>query len=161
MSLDLPPIPDAERSPLVGSLLAILDSQQQRSQQLEETVQPLRDESAVRKGQKPRPSIAPSRLETPPTRPPGGEGDPRPGSAKRSKNACFLTPIAVYLPFPDPPPGAVSQGYEEYLVQELVMEGRVTRYRRERIRTVDGRTLRMPLPDTVLPGRHYGPVLIG
>ena len=161
MPLDLPPIPDAERTPLVASLLAIIDAQQQRIQQLEETVQQLRDEIAVLKGQKPRPTIAPSRLETPPTRSAGGEGTKRPGSAKRSKNACFLTPIDRYLPFPDPPPGSVSSGYEAYVVQELVIQGQVTRYLRERLRTVGGQTLLAPLPDTVRPGSHYGPVLIG
>jgi transposase IS66 family protein len=161
MKLDLPPIPDAERTPLVVSLLAIIDTQQQRIQQLEETVQQLRDEIAVLKGQKPRPTIAPSRLETPLTQPSGGAGAKRPGSAKRSKNACVLTPIEVRLAFPDAPTGSVSQGYEAFVVQELLIQGQVTRYLRERIRTVDGRTLLAPLPDTVLPGSHFGPVLIG
>jgi hypothetical protein len=127
MPLDLPPLPDAERTPLVRALLAILDAQQQRIQQLEQTVQQLRDEIAVLKGQKPRPAIAPSRLETLPTPPPGGEAGKRPGSGKRSKNDGFLAPLEVCLPFTDPPPGSVSNGYEAYLVQELVIEGRVTR----------------------------------
>jgi hypothetical protein len=54
------------------------DTQQQGLQPLEETVQQLRDESAILRGQKPRPKIAPSTLETPPktaTTP----GDKRPG----------------------------------------------------------------------------------
>src|ERR671931_298340 len=158
MPLDLPPIPDAERTPLVASLLAIIDAQQQRIQQLEETVQQLRDEIAVLKGQKPRPTIAPSRLEAPPP-PPPAPGGKRPGSAKRSKNASFLTPVEVTIPFPDPPPGAVRHGYEDYFVQELVLHGQVTRYRRERLRTPDGRTLLAPLPDGVRPGSHFGPIL--
>src|SRR5919197_4117530 len=98
MPLDLPPIPDAERTPLVASLLAIIDAQQQRIQQLEETVQQLRDEIAVLKGQKPRPTIAPSRLETPPTRSAGGGGTKRPGPPQRSKKTFFLTPLDRYLP---------------------------------------------------------------
>jgi hypothetical protein len=53
----------------------------------------------------------------------------------------------VTIPFPDPPPGAVRHGYEDYFVQELVLHGQVTRYRRERLRTPDGRTLLAPLPD--------------
>ena len=65
------------------------------------------------------------------------------------------------IPFPDPPPGAVSQGYEDYVVQELVLEAKVTRYRRERILTPDGHTLLAPLPADVLPGSHFGPSLIG
>ena len=160
MKLELPPIPDAERTPLVEGLLALLDAQQTRIQQLEETVQQLRDEIAILKGQSPRPKIAPSTLETPPKTPPV-PGDKRPGSAKRPKNASFLAPIEVTIPFPDPPPGAVSQGYEDYVVQELVLEAKVTRYRRERILTPDGHTLLAPLPDDVLPGRHFGPSLIG
>jgi hypothetical protein len=160
MKIDLPPIPAAERTPLVDALLAIIDAQQQRIQQVEELVQKLRDEIAILKGQKPRPTIAPSRLETPPPKPPRADGDKRPGSQKRSKKASFLTPQEKIIPFPDPPPGAVGNGYEEYFVQELVIHGQVTRYLRERIVTADGRTLLAPLPDDVLPGSHFGPVLI-
>jgi hypothetical protein len=161
MKLELPPIPAAERTPLVEALLAIIDAQQQRIQQLEETVAHLRDEIAILKGQKPRPQIAPSTLETPPTKPPRPPGDKRPGSAKRSKSATFPTPVEVTLPFPDPPPGSVTQGYEEYFVQELLLRPQVTRYLRQRIRTPEGRTLLAPLPGDVLPGQHFGPVLIG
>jgi Transposase IS66 family len=160
MRLDLPPIPDAERTPLVESLLAIIDTQQQHIRQLEETVQQLRDEIALLKGQKPRPQIAPSRLETPPPKPPPVPGDQRPGSPKRSKNASFPTPVEVKIPFPDPPPGAISHGYEEYFVQELVLQAKVTRYLRERIVTPDGQSRLAPLPDDVLPGSHFGPTLI-
>jgi hypothetical protein len=160
MKFELPPIPDAERTPLVEALLAIIDAQQQRIQELEETVQQLRDEIAVLQGQKPRPKIAPSTLETPP-KPPPAAGEKRPGSAKRSKNTSFLVPVEVTIPFPDPPPGSVSHGYEEYVVQELMLEAKATRYLRERIVTPDGHTLLAPLPDEVLPGSHYGPILTG
>ncbi|HKI30531.1 MAG TPA: hypothetical protein VKA46_01470 [Gemmataceae bacterium] len=66
MKLDLPPILDSERTPLVDALLTILDAQQQQIRIFEETIQQLRDEIAILKGQKPRPTIAPSRLEAPP-----------------------------------------------------------------------------------------------
>lgn len=160
MKLELPPIPDAERTSLVECLMAIIDAQQTRIQHLEDNVQQLRDEIALLKGQSPRPKIAPSTLETPPKTPPA-PGEKRPGSAKRPKNASFLAPIEVTIPFPDPPPGALSQGYEDYFVQELVLEAKVTRYRRERILTADGHTLLAPLPDEVIPGRHFGPNLLG
>jgi hypothetical protein len=161
MKIDLPPIPAAERTPLVEAVLAIVDAQQLRIQQLEETVQQLRDEIAVLKGQKPRPTIAPSRLETPPPKPPPAAGDKRPGSAKRSKNASFVVPVEVKIPFPDLPAGAVSHGYEEYFVQELLLQAKVTRYLRERIVTPEGHTLLAPLPDDVRPGSHFGPGLTG
>jgi Transposase IS66 family len=160
MDLDLPPIPEAERTPLVETLLGIIDLLHQRVQTLEETVQQLRDEIAVLKGQSPRPKIAPSQL-TKPTPLPTAPDQKRPGSDKRAKNASFLTPLEVRIPFPDRPPGAVSNGYEEYLVQELVLEAKVTRYLRERIVLPDGSTRLAPLPDDVLPGLHFGPGLLG
>ena len=55
----LPAIPPEQRTPLVEALLAIIHAQQDRIGQLEETVQQLRDEIAILKGQKPRPQIAP------------------------------------------------------------------------------------------------------
>jgi hypothetical protein len=159
MRIDLPPVPDAERTPLVVALLAIIDGQQQRIRVLEETVQQLRDEIAILKGQKPRPTIAPSTLEQP-RKPPADPGQKRPGSAKLSKKTAALTPIEIVIPFPDPPPGSVSNGYEEYDVQELLLQGQVTRYWRERLVTPDGHTLLAPLPADVLPGSHFGPTLI-
>lgn len=161
MKIELPAIAEAERTPLVEALLALIDAQQQHIQRLEETVGQLRDEIALLKGQKPRPTIAPSRLESPPPKPPPAPGDKRPGSAKRSKTASFPTPIEVTIPFPDPPPGSRSHGYEEYYVQELLIHAKVTRYLRERIVTPGGQTLLAPLPNEVLPGSHFGPTLQG
>src|SRR5258708_36904696 len=112
MRIELPPSPAPERTPLVECLLSILDSQQQRLQQLEETVQQLRDEIAVLKGQQPRPTIAPSRLETPPPKPPAGDAAKRPRSPKRSNNASFLTPSDAKVPFPNPPPVATSHAHQ-------------------------------------------------
>jgi hypothetical protein len=161
MKLELPPIPAAERTPLVESLLALLDAQQQRIQQLEETVQHLRDEIAILKGQKPRPVIAPSRLEAPPPPPPPSSGDKRPGSAKRPKNAQLTIHEEICLPVTSAPPGSTCQGYEPYVVQELEIRGKATRYWRQRVRTPDGGSLLAPLPDDVRPGEHFGPTLIG
>src|SRR5438128_10578378 len=89
MRIEIPEIPAAERTALVEALLAILDLQQQRICQLEETVQQLRDEIAILKGQQPRPQIAPSVLEKPPAATPLPQ-QKRPGSDKRSKNAHLV-----------------------------------------------------------------------
>ena len=87
MKLDVPDIPAEERTPLVEALLALIHVQQDRIQQLEATVQQLRDEVALLKGQKPRPDIQPSLLEAPRPKAPTPEGSKRPGSAKRPKTA--------------------------------------------------------------------------
>ena len=160
MKFDLPVIPEHERTPLVEALLAIIDAQQQRIQQLEETVQQLRDEIAILKGQKPRPKIAPSQLETPPPKPPPTEETKRPGSEKRSKNATLNITREVRVPVPDAPDGSVHLRYEEYIVQELVIEAKATRYLRQRIQLPDGSTVLAPLPADVLEGQHFGPELI-
>src|SRR5947209_5422862 len=93
MKIDLPPIPEAERTPPVVARVALIDTVPQRVRQLGATVQQLRDERAVLKGQRPRPAIAPGRLETPPT--PRGEAAQRPGSARRSENACVPAAAGV------------------------------------------------------------------
>jgi hypothetical protein len=161
MKVDLPPIPDAERTPVVVALLAIIDAQQRRIAFLEEEVQKFRDEIATLKGQKPRPTISPSRLETPPPKPPPAEGEKRPGSQKRSRKDGFLKPQTVVLPFPDRPDGAQTDGYAEYFFQDLVIHGAATLYLRERIVTADDEYLLAPLPDCVPPGGgHFGANLI-
>ena len=102
MDLDLPPITDAERTLLVETLLGIIDLLHQRVHTLEETVQQLRDEIAVLKGQSPRPKSAPRQL-TQPAQVLSAPDPKRPGSDKRATKASFLTAIEVRLPFPDRP----------------------------------------------------------
>ena len=163
MANGLPPLPDIpaeQRTALVEALLAVIRAQQDRIRELEETVQQLRDEIAILKGQKPRPHITASRLEQPAPQPPLAEGQKRPGSQKRPKNAQLTITRELHIPFPEPPTGSVSKGYEEYIVQELVIRAETTRYLRERIVTADGQSLLAPLPADVLPGQHFGPNLI-
>jgi Transposase IS66 family len=162
MANGLPPLPDIpaeQRTPLVEALLGVIHAQQDRIRELEENVQQLRDEIAILKGLKPRPQIAPSRLEQGASRPPLAEGQERPGSQKRPKNAQLTITREIRLPFPDPPAGSVSKGYEAYVVQELVIHAETTRYLRERIVTPAGQSLLAPLPADVLPGQHFGPNL--
>ena len=159
MRILLPEIPEAERTPLVRQLLEIIALQQQRIQQLEERVQQLDDEIARLKGLKARPRIAPSVLETPP-RPPRDPNAKRPGSAKRSKTAQLTITEETVIPLPDVPDGAVFKGYEDFVVQDLILKPRVIRYRREHWLTPEGRSLVAPLPAEVVPGSHFGPDLI-
>jgi hypothetical protein len=152
MPILLPEIPEAECTPLVRLLLDIIRLQQERIQQLE-------DEIVRLKGLKTRPQIAPSALETP-LRPPPQPDAKRPGSAKRPKTAQLAVTEEVILELPDVPPGAVFKGYEDFVVQDLILQPRVTRYRRQRWLTPDGRSLVAPLPADLIPGCHFGPDLI-
>src|SRR6266508_165369 len=151
MPLSLPDIPEHERSLLVLLLLDLIQQQQQRIAQLE-------DEIVRLKGLTPRPDLRPSILETPPppSRPPDAK---RPGSDKRPKNAHLTIHREVVVALADPPPDATFKGYEDYVVQELILEPRATRYRRERWQTADGRIVLAPLPAEVVPGSHFGPTV--
>jgi hypothetical protein len=159
MKIELPEVRPEERTPLVESLLAVIRQVLDHVQQLEATVQQLRDENALLKGQKPRPTISPSQLESPPKPPPPKDGK-RPGSAKRSKNSQLVIPRDVPLHPDQLPPGAVFKGYEPYVVQELFIEAQATRYLRARYELPDGGSVLASLPVEVLPGSHYGPNLI-
>jgi transposase IS66 family protein len=159
MKMELPDVRPEERTPLVESLLAIVRQLLDRVEQLEVTVQQLRDENAILKGQKPRPKISPSRLESPSPAPPPKDGK-RPGSDKRSKNKQLIIPEDVRLHPDHLPPGAVLKDYEPYVVQELTIQAKATRYLRARYELPDGGSVLAPLPADVLPGSHYGPNLI-
>jgi uncharacterized coiled-coil protein SlyX len=166
MRILLPDIPEAQRTPLVQQLLDIIALQQQRIRQLEdqvrlqrERIEHLEDEIARLKGLKARPRIAPSTLETPP-RPPRNPRTKRPGSAKRSKTAGLTITEEIVIPLAHRPEGAIFKGYEDFVVQDLILRPRVILYRRERWLTPDGQSLVAPLPADGIPGSHFGPDLI-
>ena len=148
----LPEIPEADDTPLVRQLVEIIRDQQRRIARLE-------DEIARLKALNARPVIAPSRLEAPAKQPPA-PGRKRPGSEKRSKTASLTITETLVVPLDDKPLGATFKGYEDFVVQDLIIRPRVIRYRRERWLTPTGRTLIAPLPAEVIPGSHFGPDLI-
>jgi hypothetical protein len=161
MGNGLPDIAPEERTPLVVTLLEIIA-------QLREEIQQLRDEIAILKGQKPRPKIRPSQLEqpTPPsqsTETTDPKTKKRPGSDKRSKNAQLTIHNEVIVPVADAPAGSVAVGYEDFIIQDIVLEARNIRYRRQQVRTPDGRMVLAPLPEGVSTPAfpHFGPTLVG
>ena len=86
--IQLPAIVEKERTPLVESLLAIIEQLHEQNRQQAEEIQHLKDEVLILKGEKKRPTFKPSKLdkETEESRK-NSATTKRPGSNKRSKNA--------------------------------------------------------------------------
>src|ERR671913_580269 len=113
----------------------------------------LREEIARLKGHKGRPKIKPSGMgrATP-------ERTPR-AKTRRSKRSTTAERVVheERVLVITAPPGSRFKGYEDFVVQDLRLEARVIRYRRQRWLTPDGRTLVAPLPAGV--EGHFGPEL--
>jgi len=156
MSVPIPVIPESEQTPLVQRLLEIIHQQA-------ELLQQLRDEIAILKGLKPKPKIAPSPLETAPSPKPASDpsaSPKRPGSDKRAKTAELTIHQEVIVKPLQIPPRSQFKGYEDFVVQDLILEPHNVRYRRERWVTPEGTTVVADLPDAVVPGSHFGPDLL-
>ncbi len=143
-------IPENERTPLVLLLIESLNA-------LQEENQTLRDEIARLKGQKPKPNIKPSKLES------RGKkrtksGGKRPGSAKRKKSQTLQIHNTVLIAPKNLPSGSWFKEYNDFLVQGLRFTPFNTLYRLERWESPDGRTF-AGKPPTELNGGHFDPEL--
>lgn len=159
----VPEIPEAEQTPLVGGLVGIIEEQAEQLRQQEELIGRLKDEITVLKGEKKRPRFKASGME----KEAGQEekeseagAKKRAGSEKRSKTELVeiheervIAPEAV-------PAGWRFKGYEDYVVQGLIIRAHNTRYRLERWQTPAGETLLGELPEAVR-GQHFSPELPG
>jgi len=116
--------------------------------------QQLKDEIRRLKGLPPRPPMKPSGMEKATDRPaaeqpnPGDASPPRrrgPGVSKLSIDRTVTLAASA-------PAGSRCKGYEEIIVQDIVLKPEVTLYRRERWTTPDGRTVTADLPPGVVGG---------
>jgi hypothetical protein len=144
-----PDIDDLDVAGLRRLLLQVLEE----NAALRAEVAALREEVRRLKGLKGPPAIKPSK--------PSGmdkatEAKPRGRNKRRRgpKNAR-LTVDEVQVLRAEVPPGSRFKGYEDFVVQDLVIRPRVIRYRRERWLTPEGTTVVAPLPPGTLG--HFGP----
>ena len=161
--LSVPIIPLAERTPTVELLLAIIEHQHATIAALEQRVSALDAEVRRLKHLPPRPNIKPSALdksrdddEPPPSRG-GASARKRPGSNKRRKRVkvhrcVIITPETL-------PEGSRLRSYQDFFVQDLLIEPLNTRYRLARYQTPTGEHLVGKLPE-YLNHAHFGPTLI-
>jgi Transposase IS66 family len=162
MKVTLPDISPEQRTPLVEALLDLMRQVLDRVRQLEETNQQLRDEIAILKGQKPRPPISPSILQLPPSTATPTPTERRRGKPTRPRNSELTIHREVPLHPATLPVGATFQGFEPYVVQDLLLQSDNTRYLRARYALPEGGSLLAPLPAGVVPveGGHFGANLV-
>jgi hypothetical protein len=148
----LPDIPEEQRTEVVSTLLEVIRIQQ-------EALQQLRDEIARLKGQKPKPTIKPSKLEQGLQNNQKDDGTgKRPGSMKRSKTEELQIHETKEIRPEGIPPGSRFKGYQDYVVQDILMKLHNTKYRLENWQTPDNEYLIGKLPEEVKS--HFGPTLI-
>ena len=141
---DLDTLSSAELKALVIALLA-------RVGDLERTVVAQRAEIARLKGLPGRPTIKPSGMENATQPKPSAEtGKPRGGGKKTARRVIHEDRVIKATV----PTGSRFKGYEDFVVQDLVLRPHVTRYRRERWLTSDGQTITAALPAGVTG--HFG-----
>jgi hypothetical protein len=163
--LAAPYVAEADRTPAVMEVLAWGEGLLEMVHRLREEMGHLKDELAVVKGEKKRPTFKPSRMNedagkaASPGRAQNGEPARRPGSEKKSKTwQLKIDHEEVISPVKPIPPGSRFKGYRDFVVQDLVIGSRNTRYRLARWETPDGQTLIGELPPAVRGG-HFGPTL--
>ncbi len=162
MKIELPEIRPEARTPLVEALLEIIRQLLDRVAELETTVQELRDENAKLKGQKGRPDIKPSILESKQSKTEGQEVSKPPRKGRGPKNNQLTIHHEVPLHLANPPTGATFKGFESYVVQDLIIRSDNTKYLRARYQLPGGGSVLTPFPEGVLPveGGHFGAQLI-
>lgn len=141
--------PPEQVTPAVLTLLEIVHHQQ-------EQLQLLRDEIARLKGQKPKPKIKPSKLESGQAKKKRKKKRGRRG--KRSKTSELEIHETLIVPPDEVPEGSRFKGYEDFTVQDIRIELHNTHYRLERWETPTGERLVGKLPSEV-GGVHFGPTL--
>lgn len=115
----------------------------------------LREEVARLKGLKGRPKLKPSGMDKKAAARDKAKRGRKQARCKRGAKRLVVDEERI-IKTPHPA-GSVFKGYEDYIVQEVVLKHLVVRYRRERWLTPAGRSIVAPLPAGVRG--HFGPEL--
>ena len=145
----------------VGRLRAENDKLSGAFTELKAEHQAVKDELARLKNLPPRPPQKPSGMDNATDRGGSGGGDKSAAGEKsrrrRGSQLDKLTIGATVVVGVKAPPGSRHKGYEEIVVQDLSLSPQVTRYRRERWETPEGKTIIAKLDPGIVGG--YGPNL--
>lgn len=140
-----PKIPKDQITPIVAELLELIQLQK-------EEIQLLRDEIARLKNQKPKPRIKPSSLESTSN---GSKTKKKKKRRKKSKTKTIEINEVVPIRPENLPAGSKLKDYQDYIVQDIILDSWNICYRRERWQTPSGEYVLGQLPEDVA-GSHFG-----
>ena len=149
----LPDIPEGERTPLVAGLLEVIHYQM-------EIIQAMRDEIAVLKGNNPKPTIKPGKMEKKAKANDDKKSpkDKRAGSDKQNKTSELTIHDTIIIKAENVPEGSKRKGYKDFIVQGIIVRSDNILYRMERWETPEGNYVSGKLPDKIQG--HFDPSLI-
>jgi hypothetical protein len=136
------------KDPLVQYLLEII---QKQSEEIDE----LKSEIRLLKGQSDKPTIKPSLIEKPQKGEKKGAGEKRAGSAKREKTKELVIHKVETIEAEGVQNSWIFKGYNDYIVQDLIIQAENTKYRLKKYMTPEGKYITAKLPKE-LEGTHYG-----
>ena len=137
-----------------GELEALTERLLAENATLTQAVAELRAEVAKLKGVTGRPALKPSGMDKGTEPKPAGAGKTR-GAKRRKTEQLVVHEDRLILA--KAPAGSRFKGYQDFVVQELVLRAHVVRLRRERWLTPQGQTVTAPMPADVVG--HFGPEL--
>jgi len=167
--LELPDLSEAEKTPVVRLLLALIEEQQELIQKQQEEIETLKAEVARLKNLPKRPKIRPSTLPKEDDESDDGDSDDSTqdgqqdrrsnssGKSRKRKKKLIIHDTKVIKP-KNLPEGSRLLGYEDFTVQDLLIQPHNIRYRLARYRTPEGEELIGVLPRE-LQGGHFGVTL--
>jgi len=137
-----------------GELEALAERLLAENAALKQAIAELRAEVATLKGVKGRPKVRPSGMEKGSEPAPAEAGRDRGTEGRKAKRLSIHEERVIAV---EVPAGSRFKGYEDFLVQDLVLRPHVLRLRRERWLTPDGETVVAPMPAGI--AGHFGPEL--
>ncbi|HWJ51985.1 MAG TPA: hypothetical protein VNT24_01250 [Propionibacteriaceae bacterium] len=137
-----------------GKLEALAERLRAENAALRQAVAELRAEVASLKGLQGRPRMKPSGMDKATEPRSAAKGQRRGAKGSKSERLTVGEEQVIKAAVPA---GSRFKGYQDFLIQDLVLRRRVVRIRRERWLTPDGRTVVAPMPAGIVG--HFGPEL--
>ena len=142
-------ISEKDRSPLVDELLEYINWQSGHIEQLEDEIQKSKKQTR-------KPKFEPSGMDAK-TEPKGNKSSKKKKGPKRQKKANLTVHDEKVITLDNIPEGACAKGYQDIIVQDIVIKAHNIRYRLAQYQTKEGKYITAQLPNGIR--NHWGSTL--